>query len=408
MHRHRATRHVAWAFFGSLLLHAVCGMVIVSRSSLPKTVALQHKVTPMAVRWFEAPTQTPSNRLKAPEQREPLVRRVPQRKAVEVVKAKPAAASSAQNGAHVTVELAPPLLVQWPSLIDRAPTAGPTHGVTLHNTGALPDQRVINAATEAHVTQLVDSAIHAAMAEARARSSTNDPEYSLMREHLREATKSVPAWVNTESPRAVLGALVDGWQADAERYGKTGSAYEEPTGRAASLESPSAIAQSAGGGAPEAQKFLQFLSSGARLQEFADGSAGLELFALVEISQRATGELAAVTLMRTSGMRDFDTWVVDRAHEVALRFVLDGSARTRPLRSLWRFDGHIIYRRKISLAAMNGRAALGAIATSVLGAITNGRVPIGGGRFDEMTGALDIIDLSNPSYRCEVTLLEAD
>jgi hypothetical protein len=30
------------------------------------------------------------------------------------------------------------------------------------------------------------------------------------------------------------------------------------------------------------------------------------------------------------------------------------------------------------------------------------------GRFDELTGAVDMVDLTNPTYDCRVTLLEAD
>jgi hypothetical protein len=30
------------------------------------------------------------------------------------------------------------------------------------------------------------------------------------------------------------------------------------------------------------------------------------------------------------------------------------------------------------------------------------------GRFDEMTGEMDVVDFTNPTYDCKVTLVEAD
>jgi hypothetical protein len=39
--------------------------------------------------------------------------------------------------------------------------------------------------------------------------------------------------------------------------------------------------------------------------------------------------------------------------------------------------------------------------------LTGGLMPAGG-RFDEVTGAVDVIDLTHPQYRCTVTLLEAE
>jgi len=36
------------------------------------------------------------------------------------------------------------------------------------------------------------------------------------------------------------------------------------------------------------------------------------------------------------------------------------------------------------------------------------RVPALVGRFDEMTGEMDMVDLTNPTYGCKVTLLEAE
>lgn len=36
------------------------------------------------------------------------------------------------------------------------------------------------------------------------------------------------------------------------------------------------------------------------------------------------------------------------------------------------------------------------------------RMPAFTGRFDELTGELDVVDLTNPRYECRVRLLEVD
>jgi hypothetical protein len=93
---------------------------------------------------------------------------------------------------------------------------------------------------------------------------------------------------------------------------------------------------------------------------------------------------------------------------------------------VWRFDGIIKYRRKLKLSELNGRAAIGMIAMSALSALSSlgntappgapgeaprplgPRMPGLSGRFDELTGEMDVVDLTNPTYDCKVTLLEAD
>jgi hypothetical protein len=69
------------------------------------------------------------------------------------------------------------------------------------------------------------------------------------------------------------------------------------------------MAKGASNGSPDAIATANFLAAGARLQEFADGRAGLELYALVEIKQQANGTLDTVELIRASGLRPFDAWV---------------------------------------------------------------------------------------------------
>ena len=91
---------------------------------------------------------------------------------------------------------------------------------------------------------------------------------------------------------------------------------------------------------------------------------------------------------------------------------------------MWRFDGIVLFRRKLEPGKFDGRAALGVITMAALSALSalghqtppssgearplGPRMPGMAGRFDEITGDVDVIDLSNPTYDCRVTLLEAD
>jgi hypothetical protein len=275
------------------------------------------------------------------------------------------------------------------------------------------------------VGERVDGWLAQDLSRARVRGGLPDPEYAQLGVDLRAATDEVPKFIDTDSPKEILGALAESWGAGAGRYGATGVPYADPEGLMGGIEKPSALGEAAAKGSPDALALASFLGAGARLQEFADGRAGLELYALVEIRQQASGALDSVTLLRPSGLRPFDAWVSERAKSVGLGFSLDGGSRTRPLRSVWRFDGLIVYRRKLKLSELDGRAAVGMMtmaALSLLSGLGNDTPPAPGepprplgprmpaltGRFDEQTGALDVVDLTNPTYDCKVTLLEAD
>jgi hypothetical protein len=291
--------------------------------------------------------------------------------------------------------------------------------------GDLPghDERV--AEEQERVSARVGTWLTSDLSGARVRGGLPDPAYGQLGADLRAATDDVPKFIDTNSPKAVVGALLESWGAGAERYGKTGAPYAEPEGRLERIERPSALAEAVGKGSPDAQAMAQFLAAGARLQEFADGRAGLELYALIELRQQPSGALESVKLVRPSGLAPFDAWVLERSRHVALAFSLDGGTRTKALRSVWRFDGVILFRRKLGLSRLDGRAALGMITMAALSALSGlnhetppapgepprplgPRIPGMLGRFEETTGALDVVDLTNPTYDCTVRLLEAD
>jgi hypothetical protein len=261
---------------------------------------------------------------------------------------------------------------------------------------------------------------------ARLRGGLVDVAYGQIGEALRAATRDVPRFADTNSPLAVGGALLEGWRSGAESYGSNGAPYAEPEGRVATTERPSALVESMAKGSPDGLAMAQLLSAGARLQEFADGRAGLQLYALVELRHLPSGALESVKLVRSSGLEPFDAWVVDRARHGSLSASADGGTRVRPLRSVWRFDGIVLYRRKLSaLDGGIGGAAVGMITMAALSALSTWnhetrpppgemprplgpRMPALVGRFDETNGSLDLIDLTNPTYTCTVRLIEAD
>ena len=314
-----------------------------------------------------------------------------------------------------------------PSTVEaEAPAAEEPRGATLHP-GDGPSEAEQRAAEQERVSARVSTLLTGALGAARVRGGLPDPSYGQLGSELRAATDDVPQFIDTNNVKAVAGALLESWGAGAERYGKTGAPYAEPEGRLESVERPSEVAKGVVNGNPDMQAMATFLAAGARLQEFADGRAGLELYALVELKQQPSGALDSVTLIRPSGLRPFDAWVTERARHVGLGFSFDAGARDRPLRSVWRFDGLILYRRKLKLGKIDGRAALGMITMAALSALSTlgnqyppqnpgdppgrplgPRMPAMAGRFDELTGELDVIDLTNPTYDCKVTLMEAD
>lgn len=296
----------------------------------------------------------------------------------------------------------------------------PVGGRTLHP-GDLPSDAELLADEQERVSTLIQGWARSDLGRARVRGGLVDPAYGELGSALRAATDDVPRFIDTNSVKEVTGALLQSWGAGAERYGKTGAPYAEPEGRLESVERPTTLVEAAARGSPDAQAMVTFFAAGARLQEFADGRAGAELYALVELQQSPSGALESVTMTRPSGLAPLDAWVMGRAREVGLAFSFDGGGRTKSLRSVWRFDGLITFRRKLKLKELDGRALLGMATLSALSMLSSvgnqdpmtnrplgPRMPGMVGRFDEITGEIDVVDLTNPEYDCRVTLLEAD
>lgn len=418
-----SARRRGWLALGvSLGVHA-CVLVLAART-LTSAPAIEKKrpIELTEVRWLEATKTEVAPKVEPGAGPVVAPRRVRAPVASAPVPKREAPTAAAEDSPRALTLTPSPDAIPMPSgsgLGDDTP-----RGRTLHPED-MPSDAELLADEHERVLARVDGWTRRELSAARVRGGLPDPAYGQLGVDLRAATDEVPKFINTDSPKEIVGALLESWGAGAERYGKTGAPYAEPEGRLESIEKPSELAKGAANGSPDAMAMASFLAAGARLQEFADGRAGLELYALVEIKQQPSGALDSVELIRPSGLRPFDTWVTDQARAVGIAFSRDAGTGTKALRSVWRFDGIIKYRRKLKLSELNGRAAIGMIAMSALSAlssINNNAPPAPGasprplgprmpgltGRFDEMTGEMDMVDLTNPTYDCKVTLLEAD
>lgn len=277
------------------------------------------------------------------------------------------------------------------------------------------------------VRSRVDGWAKSDVAQARTSNGLIAPEFEPLAKALKRATTNVPQFINTNNAGDVGRALLQGWAPGAEKYGKTGSAYVEPEGRNEKLERPTALAEGVERlGDSRTKNALAFFAAGARLQEFADGRAGGTLSARVELRQNADGTLQSVTMLTPSGHPSFDRWVLEQTRTVAESWHFDGGTRERPARTVWRFDGVLTFRRSLkSMKDLTPRAVLGMVTMSMLSALSGAgnnapplegntagpnmgpRMPGMSGRFDESTGALDVVDLTNPTWACKVSLLQA-
>ncbi|MGV3624843.1 MAG: energy transducer TonB family protein [Archangium sp.] len=385
----------------SLLLHGAVAAWIVTREVTAPVVSPVKQPLPMQLYEWTQPEEAPPSSSTGSGTRGPSRRRISGSSRISFP-----AGTTDQPGAPV-------------SDVPRAVNLTPT-----------PSSFTLDAppTTEADVVQSrVDDWAKSDVAQARTSNGLIAPEFEPLGKALKNATAHVPQFINTNDAADVGRAVFQGWAPGAESYGKTGSGYLEPEGRDENIERPTKLFEGEERlGDSRARNMLSFFAAGARLQEFADGRAGGTLSARVELKQNADGSLRSVTMLTPSGHPSFDRWVLEQTKNVAESWRFDGGTRETPARTVWKFDGVLTFRRSLKNAKdLTPRAVLGLVTMGMLSALSAAnnntapfepggpvapmgpRIPGVAGRFDERTGALEVVDLTNPSWACKVSLLEA-
>jgi hypothetical protein len=261
------------------------------------------------------------------------------------------------------------------------PVATTPHGHLLVNAGTDDprprDPREAAAEAQARVQGFAEDVI----AESQARIGRVDPYFSAMRGAL-ESKIDNPDLTLSGNP---LHELVRAWLPAAQRFARTGY--------------PNAEASVAEGHAE---------TDTTRLHQFADGSYGQGLLALLEIRQGPGGQPVATALIGSSGNSVFDRYVVDQA-PLALSLLPPPPERGNGVHpegthSVWQFEGKIQYFKKLKLRDLRARDFASLAGSVLLSSVTKGYVSPTG-RFDEQSGSVEVVDLTDPHVSCHVKLL---
>jgi hypothetical protein len=186
-----------------------------------------------------------------------------------------------------------------------------------------------------------------------------------------------------------------------QRYGAGGVPYAEPEGYLPQLESPSRLEEAARNGEPFAMAASAKMHETARLLEWADGRAGVDLVTVVQLEQGPDGALRKATLVQPSGVRPFDDWVLRNA-EISVDAMKEGPPDAGPgihpsgLRSVWEFRGRVSYMRSTKDLDAKQDAWYLILMTPL------GLAP---GRFDEVRGEATYVDVRYPHYEAKAKLL---
>ena len=277
------------------------------------------------------------------------------------------------------------------------PVATTPHGHLVVNDGTdLPRDDPREAAAEAQAR--VQAFAEDALAEDRVRNGRVDPYFAAMHAAL-ESKLDNPDLTLSGNP---LRELARAWLPASAQYTRTGNPYAEgavPEDSNMRIATPDPVNQ---------YELNQRFAAGARLREFADGSYGQGLIALLEVRQGPGGHPVTTALLGSSGNSVFDRYVVDQAPlavsllpappERAMGVHPDGT------HSVWQFEGKIKYFKKLRLHDLRARDFAGLAGMMVLSTATFGYVSPTG-RFDEQSGSVEVVDLTDPHFSCQVKLL---
>jgi hypothetical protein len=266
---------------------------------------------------------------------------------------------------------------------------------------------------------VADAALADAAARYRVDTGLVDTYFTEMAKALRAGTEAVPADAFGSS---FVENLLGAWQPGAKAWAEGKNPYGEgqvpeprrPEGHEGSLAA--AAAKNAG---DPLNDMLRHQESTAKLREFADGRFGQGIVALVEFRHSQEGRFKGSVLVRSSGNRRFDEHVLTTG-PAALEKLGPPTAplhRVSPegFRSLWSFEGRILFTHKRKLKDVDARTLLGAAATAALDGLVQGlgrkakgpgeEVGAMTGTFDLGSDEVEIVDLTQPRFSCRVKLL---
>lgn len=270
--------------------------------------------------------------------------------------------------------------------------------------GRPPDAAALAAEATA-VKERVDGWIADDLATSRVESGLVDGYFT----DLRGALGLAMADEIAGTPRGILSGdpkkdFIAAWADGAKTYGAIGNPYAAGAlpGSAPSIDGDTPLNRSAArlqGSA--AHGLQQKLEQGRMLRDFADGKFGSGLVAILELRQGPGGALVSATLRESSLNPAFDAHVL-RSAPRALKLLAappnEGlGIHPTGLSSVWRFEGHIVYKRRLRELHL----ARDGWYLAVLG-LTG----LATGSFDETTGEVELPDLRNPELRTTVRLLQ--
>lgn len=301
----------------------------------------------------------------------------------------------------------PSLLPSEKALASLLPAPEPlTRGVTLFPSD-LPDPELVKQVKAAEAKQFVQNFAESVLAESRVEGGIVAPYFYDLRRRLNVAVENPPPVMEPFGWKT-LGKtgeqLWESYEAARHRYGATGVAYDAAPARKPGSDVPKVVEEAMERGAnlgrSSGLKANEIFSAGARLRDFGNGQMGNELLAVVELKQSLGGGIESSLLLKASGNKVFDGWVMERAPVALENFPApDGGVGVHPdgLRSVWAFKGKVTYKRSVGEVKLKEDwwYLLGALPTNLLT-----------GNFDEVFGTVEYIDLRYPKYECHVSLLQ--
>ena len=201
---------------------------------------------------------------------------------------------------------------------------------------------------------------------------------------------------------AAAKSFLSGYAQSASHFGATGNP-SAPAGDLQDMQQRYGILPPAPGPNPAQGELSPHGPSPAgmaTLMSFADGSSGGGLVAVVELRQTKAGKIVELSLKHGSGDSGFDRWVLAEIPEGLAKVdppPTDGAGiHEKGLHTLWAFEGHISYMRKVSDVNAKDDWWYAPIGT-VLGAMA--------GHFDIGSSDVEYFDPRHPHFVVNAKLL---